>query len=180
VTNSEKLSAVAVEQRAIAFSRLVDRNLNDSYRLAAIILGDRDDAEDATHDAAVRAWQKWPSLRDPARFEPWFQRILVNVCRDRLRRRRPTSDLRDVASQTTGDSTQPSDDRDRLQHALAQLSAEHRMVIALRYLSDLRVEDIAERTGTSAGTVKSRLHYALANLRTAYQSDERIPKDAHS
>jgi DNA-directed RNA polymerase specialized sigma24 family protein len=53
------------------------------------------------------------------------------------------------------------------------------MVIALRYLTDLRVEDIAERTGTSSGTVKSRLHYALAKLRTAYQFDERVPKDAH-
>lgn len=179
MTNSEKLSDVAVEQRAIAFSQLVDRNLNGSYRLAAVILGDRDEAEDATHDAAIRAWQKWPSLRDPERFQPWFQRILVNVCRDRMRRRRPTSDLRDAARYSTADWTQLSEDRDRLRHALAQLSAEHRIVIALRYLADLRVSDIAERTGTSSGTVKSRLHYALSRLRTAYEAAERIPKDAH-
>jgi RNA polymerase sigma-70 factor (ECF subfamily) len=56
--------------------------------LAAVILGDPVEAEDATHDAALRAWERWGSLRDPDRFDAWFGRIVVNECRDRLRRRR--------------------------------------------------------------------------------------------
>ena len=50
----------------------------------------RSEAEDAVHDAAVSAWAGFRSLRDPARFEAWFSRILVNGCRDRLRRRKRT------------------------------------------------------------------------------------------
>jgi hypothetical protein len=42
--------------------------------LATVILGDPVEAEDATHDAAVRAWERWGSLRDPDRFDAWFGR----------------------------------------------------------------------------------------------------------
>lgn len=77
-------------ERAAAFSEPLDRSLDRSYRLAATILGNQQEGEDATHDAALRAWTAVPSLRDPAKFDAWFQRILVNVCRNRLRaRRRP-------------------------------------------------------------------------------------------
>src|ERR1035437_9604069 len=74
--------------RAISFRRLTDSRLASCYRLATVILGDPVEAEDATHDAAVRAWERWGSLRHPALFDAWFGRILVNECRDRLRRRR--------------------------------------------------------------------------------------------
>ncbi len=71
--------------RADAFRALADRHLDASYRLAYLILGERADAEDATHDAFVTAWAKWSTLRDPLLFEHWFDRILVNTCRNRLR-----------------------------------------------------------------------------------------------
>jgi RNA polymerase sigma-70 factor (ECF subfamily) len=72
-------------ERARAFLRLVDDHLDAAYRLARAILHDATDAQDATHDAFEQAWRKWSTLRDPARFEPWFDRILVNTCRDRRR-----------------------------------------------------------------------------------------------
>src|SRR6187455_2866717 len=69
-----------------AFRELMDRELNGSYRLAAAILRDSDQAEDAVHDAAIAAWRRWNSVRDAERVSAWFHRIVVNVCRDRLRR----------------------------------------------------------------------------------------------
>ena len=76
------------DARATAFTRLTAVRLVSCYRLATVILGDPVEAEDATHDAAARAWERWGSLRDLDRFDAWFGRILVNECRDRLRRRR--------------------------------------------------------------------------------------------
>ena len=62
--------AAAVNDRRAAFAALADRELDGAYRLAGVILGDAFEAEDATHDAVVTAWQRFTSLRDPDRFEP--------------------------------------------------------------------------------------------------------------
>ena len=88
----------AEDARARAFADLVDRRAIDAaYRYATLILGDRNEAEDATHDAALTAWRRFADLRDPARFDAWFGRILANTCRDRLRARRRTLHLIDPA-----------------------------------------------------------------------------------
>jgi len=76
------------DDRAVAFGALLERHLDAAYRLAGVILGNAAEADDATHDAALAAWRKRDGLRVSARFEPWFTRIVVNVCRDRLRGRR--------------------------------------------------------------------------------------------
>ena len=158
-------AVVEPTERAQAFLRLADHHLDAAYRLARAILHDATDAQDATHDAFEHAWRKWSTLRDASRFEPWFDRILVNTCRDRLRssRRQPTDISVEIAF-ATGDPVAQAHDRDVLAGAIAALPAEHRIVVALRYYRDLTVDDIASRLGTPAGTVQSRLHYALKRL----------------
>ena len=131
-------------ERAEAFLRLAHDHLDAAYRLARAILHDAADAQDATHDAVEQAWRKWATLRDPARFEWWFDRILVNTCRDRLRsgRRRPTDISVEVVI-STGDAFAEAHERDVLARAIATFPPEHRIVVALRYYRDLPVEDIA-------------------------------------
>ena len=164
---------VAGDIRRRAFVRHLETSLDRSYALAAVILGDRADAEEATHDAVCTAWRALDGLREPERVEAWFTRILVNACRDRLRRRkvRPISVALDgdyAASSSAGDVFERLATSDSLAGALRALSPEHRTVIVLRFWADLPIEEIAARTGDRAGTVKSRLHYALANLRAAW------------
>jgi RNA polymerase sigma-70 factor (ECF subfamily) len=172
----ERAIGGAAADRATAFTDLAERHLADSYRTATLILGDRADAEDATHDAFVAAWKHWSSLRDPDRFEAWFGRILVNVCRDRLRhaRRHPVTDVSEelAADPAAGDIAAATADRDAVGRALAGLDPDHRIALVLRYYADLPVDEIAARTGAPAGTVKSRLHYALRDLGAAL-GDER-------
>jgi RNA polymerase sigma-70 factor (ECF subfamily) len=183
VTGLERLAVVKAQDpdvgrtddpRAQTFAQLMDRRVLDSaYRYATLILGDRADAEDATHDAALTAWRHLGELRDPAKFQAWFGRIVVNTCRDRLRarRRRPVHVELDPELPSP-DANDGLARRDALAVAIRSLSADHREVVVLRFYADLTVEQVAARTGVGAGTVKSRLHYALRHLRAAVDAED--------
>jgi len=120
------------------------------------------------------AWEHFDDLRDPARFEPWFTRIVVNACRDRIgtHRLRPVTGVAPDPG-AASDHADALTGIDALVRALLTLSPEHRVVVALRYLNDYSLDEIAARTGQRAGTVKSRLHYALRALRAALDAEAR-------
>ncbi|MFN8622791.1 MAG: sigma-70 family RNA polymerase sigma factor [Chloroflexota bacterium] len=164
-------AAAAPVRREDAFGAFVEAHLAEQYRLATVILGDATEAQDATHDAFEQAWRHWPDLRDPTRLEAWFGRILVNTCRDHLRRRKrhPVTELTDAtaAALPGADELRRPADRDEIGRAFAVLNPDQRLVVVLRFYADLTVDQIAERVDAPAGTVKSRLHHALAALNTA-------------
>ena len=161
-------------ERAEAFLRLAEQHLDTAYRLARAILRDSTEAQDATHDAFERAWRKWSTLQDQARFQPWFDRILVNTCRDRLRSaRRQMTDISAEVAIAAGDQFGQAHDRDVLATGIAALSPDHQVVVALRYFRDLPVDEIASRLGIPSGTVQSRLHYALKHLHAAIEAADR-------
>ena len=175
-----RATVVGDTARATAFANFVDRDaLDRAYRYATLILGDSADAEDATHDAALRAWHRFGELRDPTRFDAWFGRILVNSCRDRQRGRRhealslddPTSPTERSWLRVTTDPAEALGRRQVMASALRALRPEHLEVVVLRFYLDLTIDQIAERTGARAGTVKSRLHYALLELRGTLDED---------
>jgi RNA polymerase sigma-70 factor (ECF subfamily) len=146
--------------------RLADGGLDRAFRLAGLILGDQHEAEDATQEALLRAWQSAASLRDPAGFGAWFDRILVNVCRDRLRRRGKVRLIAiEAAALPSRDPFRDIADRDEVLRAMTGLGDDERLVILLHYWADLTLEAVAERLGWPVGTVKSRLHRALDSMR---------------
>jgi RNA polymerase sigma factor (sigma-70 family) len=168
------VAVYAEPDRDALFVRLADEHLDKAYRLAWAILRDPAEAQDATHDAFVQAWRKWETLRDPSRFEPWFDRILVNTCRNRLRSKRHlTTDISAEVALATGDHSAGVADRDVIGAAIAGLSPDHQVVVALRYYRDLTVDDIAKRLGIPSGTVQSRLHYALKRLHDAIDAADK-------
>jgi RNA polymerase sigma factor (sigma-70 family) len=158
---------VAIEPNDEAFALLTRRHLDSAYRLAWAILTDTGDADDATQDAFALAWRNRRSLRDPARFDAWFGRILVNVCRQRLRQRtrHQIQPLDIEIGPAVADASQSASERDAISRAISRLDADHRIVVILRYWSDLSVDEIAARLDVPSGTVKSRLHYALRSMR---------------
>ncbi len=171
--------SAALTARRVAFERLTDQRLLRAYRLATFVLRDANDAQDAVHDAAVIAWTRFGELRDHSLFEAWFDRIVVNACRQRLRRRgvRPLAiealPEGALAGGALADGASGRAERDALRRALDRLSPEHRAVVILRHLEGYSPGEIAARTGEREGTVKSRLHYALRELRAAYDAAER-------
>ena len=178
------LSVTRTVDREAAFRRLIDDRLEASYRLATILLGDREEAEDATHDAIVRAWRAFGGLRHQDRFEVWFQRIVVNVCRDHLRgrRARPTAALvGDHADPRPGvDPGAGAFEGDALARALERLNPDQQVVVVMRFYLDLPLDEIARRLDAPLGTVKSRLHHALRALRAAYDASSRSPLEVRS
>jgi RNA polymerase sigma-70 factor (ECF subfamily) len=150
--------------------------------LAAVVLRDPIDAQDVVHDAVLLGWRKFGSLRDPARFDAWFGRIVLNLCRDRLRARR-RGQVREAelgAQMELGrrDEFGLVAYRDALASAFPKLDPDLQLVIALRFYRDLQLDAIADLLGIPLGTVKSRLHTGLQRLRaelerTGWRGEER-------
>ena len=157
-----------------AFADLVyaiaDRFLAVSHR----ILSDISLAEDATQQALLSVWQDLPQLRDPARFEAWSYRLLVNACYSEGRKSRhwtPNVRLLSVDEPMAVDGTSAVVDRDPLERAFRRLSINHRTVVVLHHYLDLPLDRVADIVGAPLGTVGSRLHYATRQLRTALIDD---------
>jgi RNA polymerase sigma-70 factor (ECF subfamily) len=161
---------VAVDDPEEAFRRLSSRHVQSAYRLAWAILGDERDAQDAAQDAFTTAWRQRSTLHEVGRFDAWFGRILVNCCRDRLRRRARTPWAGPLdAEPSLPDQSGAALERHELYRQVARLDPDQRIVVILRYWKDMAVDDIAECLGVPAGTVKSRLHRSLARLRAAME-----------
>jgi RNA polymerase sigma-70 factor (ECF subfamily) len=160
-----------LERASADYSRAAHAGVDDAYRMAGYLLGDAVEAQDAVQDALLKAWRSWSSLRQPDRFAAWFERIVVNVCRDRMRRHRGLRMVElDAAGEVeSGDVFRSMLAGDEVVRAVSRLDSEHRIVIVLRYWQDLTLEQTADRLGLPVGTVKSRLHYALRALRADLQ-----------
>jgi RNA polymerase sigma factor (sigma-70 family) len=146
--------------------------------IASRILRDRYLAEEAVQVALIRAWRDLRGLRDPGRFEAWLHRILTNACYlEAKRSHRWQTDVRVVQLEPSYYPTEilGIHERDELERAFRQLTVEQRAVLVFRYYLELSVPEVAERLSIPTGTVKSRLHYALAALRAGLEADARIP-----
>src|SRR5574340_659571 len=133
---SAAMSAEEVVRRV-----LLDQ-LAEAYRLATFLLHDRTAAEDIVQEAALLAWERRRTLRDADRAEAWFTRIVVNLCRDELRRRRRGP--RPIVIDGAGSGAAVTPRGPDLGAALQHLTLDERTVLALRYGQDLTVPRIAE------------------------------------
>jgi RNA polymerase sigma factor (sigma-70 family) len=167
------LAAVSAELHG-----LLQEVLPRAYVAAFRILGDRDEARDACHEAARRALAAERSY-DPARpFYPWFHRIVKNCCLDRLSARRAAR-VREVAMTEEPSADAPGaeaalmgDQRAQaVSRAVLALPEELRAVIELRHYEDASYAEMAELLGVPEGTVMSRLYRARQRLRAALSDD---------
>lgn len=157
-----------------AFTALLDVRLARLDAAARLILRDGELARDAVQEAMIRAWRDLPGLRDPERFDAWLHRLTVNACLDQIRRRKRRVievELTPIDSPATRDVAGSLADRELLDQALAGLQPGHRAVVALHYLLGMPLPDVAKTLGIPVGTAKSRLHYALAAMRTTVTAE---------
>jgi RNA polymerase sigma-70 factor (ECF subfamily) len=158
-----------------AFEQLVRAAGDRLLAVARKILRDPDAAEDALQQTVITAWRLLPRLREPDRFDAWLYRILVTSCyAEANRRARFSSQVRLVSIEPSeGDMVGHIADRDLLDRAFAALTPAHRTVVVLHHLADLPLDEVARILGISAGTARSRLHYALRSLRATLEAADR-------
>lgn len=157
-----------------AFTQLVDLSGDRCYAIAYRILRDVERAKDAVQQAFLLAWRELPRLREPERFEVWLYRLLVNACFEEARRhRRWTTRVRvlPLEGPAAPDQIVSVDDRDALERAFQRISPEHRAVFVMHHYAGLPLAAIAEVVGVPVGTVKSRLHNSIRNLRAVLETE---------
>src|SRR5438874_9443383 len=136
------------------FGRLMHRYTGAVFNLAYRMLGNAQDAEDASQEIFLRAYTRLESFDRTRRFSTWLLSIASNYCIDRLRRRRFSwLTLDDVAFSLPSCERGPErsaldhEQRDRVQAALRRLPDNYRLVTVLRYWYDMSYEEIAQVTG---------------------------------
>jgi RNA polymerase sigma factor (sigma-70 family) len=135
------------------------------------ILRRRENAEDITQDAFIKAFQNIHQLHDSEKFGAWLAVIASNLARNNLKREKRMVITDDLTAHDAGDSVSNTEtealrslETDRVRKAIKALPPEHYQVIVLQYYDDLKVEEIARLLKISPGTVKSRLFRARQKL----------------
>lgn len=151
-----------------AFEAIVRRYQRVLFSVAHRMLGNYEDALDATQNTFVRAYQGLETYDPDRRFFSWIYRIGVNECLNARRARRPDEPLPDQieAAQTGGpfQGVEATERSESIDAALAGLSEDHRLVVVLRHFADLSYTEMSEALGVPEKTVKSRLFEARQRL----------------
>ena len=124
--------------------------------------------QDAAQQALLGAWRDLPTLRDPERFDAWLHRLVVNACYAEARtERRWVARIRVIPTDTSlePDVARSVVARDELEGAFRRLTPEQRAVVVLHHHLGYPLTEIAETLGIPEGTARSRLHYAVRQLR---------------
>jgi RNA polymerase sigma-70 factor (ECF subfamily) len=185
----EQLFADYRRGQADAFRALIERHHDDLLRFLIRLVGNRQAAEDVFQEAFLQIHTSGDSFDMERRFRPWLFTIAANKGRDWLRRkgRRQMMELSAPVSGPRGDDSttfidllqvewgppsggMEAGERDRqVQEALAGMSHPLREILLLSYFNRLTYQQIAEELGIPLGTVKSRLHAAVASFAKRWQ-----------
>lgn len=167
---------LVTELRATRDGRLFDelyrRSRRKVFGVCFNILGEASAAEDACHDAYVRAWERIDSLRG-SNFTAWVRRIAANRCYDELRRTRPDEldghHPEPVADDQIEGAVIARQELNRAIDVIASLDEHQRRVFLLRHLDSRSYDEISEATGYDAKQVKSYLQNARRNFHLAWR-----------
>jgi RNA polymerase sigma-70 factor (ECF subfamily) len=175
MTDASLVRAV-LDGNAAAFTTLVDRHSRVCLRFATRMLGNREDAEDVTQEAFVRAHGALSRYDDATAFRTWLMTILVNRCRTALqhRRRRDARVVADdvaVAAAAAPPEANNAALRDAIARALERLDAPYREAFLLKHVEQLGYEEMSAMTGVGVSALKMRVQRACERLQVLLKED---------
>ena len=157
-----------------AVQTLVARKLPRILALAVRMLGDAADAEDVAQETFLRIWRHASSWRrGNARFDSWIHRVTLNLCYDRLRRRREwvTDDLPEMVDPSTLPDAHPQEDALRVEQALQGIAPRQREAIVLVYYQEMSNVEAAATLEISVDALESLLSRGRRSLQTILARD---------
>lgn len=165
------------------YAELLQPLLRQATGYAHSILRNRDQAQDAVQQAALRGLERLRTFDDTRSFREWWFAILRNCCIDLLRADKSAKhvstdalDLEDPRLTDARQSEQETDAGEQLMRAIACLSDDHQEILRLKYFADLSYKELAAALNIPQGTVMSRLHLArialAARLTTKMKEEE--------
>jgi RNA polymerase sigma-70 factor (ECF subfamily) len=161
------LVARAAAGDRVAFARIVEAHHGDMARVAYVVSGDTQLAEDAVQAAWSIAWRKLRSLRDPDRLRPWLMSVAANEARQMVRRQHFISIAEIDVRSLPVSAPDPSEAIDRLDlvNAINHLKPKDRALLALRYVAELESGEIGPLLGMSPSGARGHLSRVLGRLR---------------
>jgi RNA polymerase sigma factor (sigma-70 family) len=163
--------AQAVQGDEVAFSRIVAKHHDDMARVCFIVCRDIDLAQEAAQNAWPLVWQKLSTIRDPDRLRPWLMAVAANEARQVARRQNrravreiPVEGVPDTGQAGTGSDPGEMITEIDLRNALARLSLDDRVLVAMS-AAGLSSTEIAQAIAMSASGVRARLGRLLGQLR---------------
>lgn len=169
-TSEQSLVRGARDGDEKAFGALVRRHQQRVFRLVGRFYRRREDVEDAAQETFLRAWNKLSTYRADAPFEHWLTRLCLNLCYQRLRRRRLDTEDLESAAEPIQPAHDPSAATD-VRRLLARLDPRDRFILLLLDGEGWSVAEIAERLGWTRVNVKVRAHRARTKLRREVEQD---------
>ncbi|MFW6437945.1 MAG: RNA polymerase sigma factor [Armatimonadota bacterium] len=164
------LALLAVGGDEDAFDVLIERHLSSIQRLCWSMLCSRSDAEDAAQETFVRAYRCLGRFDTDRAFGPWLRGIATKVCLQMLRKRKRHSGREVSLEESFREPPAPEPNEAsplalEAVHALASLSETYRVPLALFYLEDASVAEVAEALGITEGAARVRLHRGREQIR---------------
>lgn len=168
VPDRDRWDVPVADVRFDGFDDFFDANYDRMVRALSLALGNDELGRDATSEAFARALQRWRKVSGYANRSGWVYRVGLNWGRSRWRKRRREVDdiIEPDDTRVAADQAHPDID---LRRALRGLGPEQRAVVVARYYLDWSERDVAQALDIREGTVKSRLHRALATLSAALE-----------
>ena len=142
-----------------AYRQVVEEYGNKLLRTCYLILKDKEEAEDVVQEALIRVFQKLNTFKENSGLYTWIYTIALNLCRDRLRRKKELLVVEDewVGSDDVESHVEKNIDRELLRKELFEINPTYREALVLFYFDDFSVKEIAEILEEKEGTIKSRL-----------------------
>ena len=175
MTDASLVRAV-LDGNAAAFTTLVDRHSRVCLRFATRMLGNREDAEDVTQEAFVRAYGALSRYDDATAFRTWLMTILVNRCRTALKnqRRRDARVIADDVAVASAAAPADANDaalRDAIARALDRLDPPYREAFLLKHVEQLGYDEMSAMTGAGVSALKMRVQRACERLQVLLEED---------